>query len=142
MNNLNISDSPEAMDDWSLLRIDSKKCRTLEDFYVAIAEALHFPDYFGSNLDSFDELMNDLSWIEDERLLIFFFNSESFLVSERNEKKVLALLDQLDATCEEWKYYREDEVDLEEGEEAIPKKDLLVTFSPSARMKEVLEEED
>lgn len=139
MNNLNITDSPEALEGWSLLKIDAKKCRTLKDLFETMAELLQFPDYFGFNLDSFDELMNDLSWIEDERVLIYFFNSEAFLINERNEKKVIGLLDQLDATCEDWKYYREDEVELEEGEEAIPAKELLITFSPSARMNEVLE---
>lgn len=140
MNNLIITESPELLEDSALIKIDSKKCRSLREFYEAVAENLKFPDYFGYNLDSFDELMNDLSWIVDERLLIYFYNSELFLMNERNEKKLTTLLDQLDATCEDWKYYREDEVELEEGEEPIPKKELIIAFSPSSRMSEILED--
>lgn len=139
MNNLIITDSPELLADQTLIKIDSKKCRSLREFYETVAEELKFPDYFGFNLDSFDELMNDLSWIEEEQLLLYFYNSELFLINERNEKKLTTLLDQLDATCEDWKYYREDEVELEEGEEPIPKKELVVAFSTSERISEVLD---
>ena len=60
MNNLIITDTPEELDAFSLIRIDAKRCKTLRDFYETVAETLHFPDYFGFNLDSFDEMINDL----------------------------------------------------------------------------------
>lgn len=147
MNNLFITDSPESLDDYSLIKIDSKSCKTLRDFYETLSATLHFPDYFGFNLDSFDELMNDLSWIEDERILLYFKNSSEFLINERNDAKVKTLLEMLDATCEDWKFMDEEaelEAVNEEGDEEadffIPKKELIIGFSPSDRMEEFLAE--
>lgn len=148
MNNLFITDSPEQFDDFSLIIVDAKRCKTLRDFYETLAEVLHFPDYFGFNLDSFDELMNDLSWIEDERLLLYFKNSADFLLNERNDQKVVTLLELLDATCEDWKFMDEDAeketiiADSEEEEEDyfIPKKELAIGFSDSRRMEDFLAE--
>ena len=149
MNNLFITDSPGELDDFSLITIDSKRCRTLRDFYETLAETLHFPDYFGFNLDSFEELINDLSWIEDERLLLYFKNSTEFLINERNDQKVITLLELLDATCEDWKFMDEDAErdtvatdgdDVEEEDYFIPKKELLIGFSTSDRMEDFLAE--
>jgi RNAse (barnase) inhibitor barstar len=148
MNNLFITDLPEGLDDYSLITIDGKICKTLTQFYETLSEKLYFPDYFESNMDSFDEVMNDLSWIEDERILLYFKNSSEFLINERNEKNVKALLDLLDVTCEDWKFM---DVDAEEdaliaGSEEdqedyfIPKKELLIGFSGSKRMEELLAE--
>lgn len=141
MNNLFISASPDALADYALITIDSKRCKTLRDFYETLAEQLHFPDYFGFNLDSFDELMNDLSWIEDERILLYFKNSSEFLINERNDGKVNTLLELIDATCEDWKFMDEDaeretiaDGTDEEEDYFIPKKELIVGFSPSDRM--------
>ncbi|MGR3811130.1 barstar family protein [Jiulongibacter sp. NS-SX5] len=146
MNNLFITDSPEEFNDFSLITIDAKKCKSLRDFYETLAETMHFPDYFGFNLDSFDEMINDLSWIEDERLLIYFKNSSDFLLNERNDKKVVTLLELLDASCEDWKYMDEEaEKETIEGEEDeddyfIPKKELIIGFSESDRMDDFLAE--
>ncbi len=133
MNNLIITDSPELLDDYALIDIDAKKCRSLREFYETLAEKLHFPDYFGFNMDSFDEMMNDLSWIEDERILLYFKNSAEFLINERNDDKVNTLLDLLDATCEDWKWM-EDEVEEEDATDLPPKKELIISFAPSERM--------
>ncbi|KPM48279.1 barstar family protein [Jiulongibacter sediminis] len=146
MNNLFITDSPKQFDDFSLIEIDAKRCKTLRDFYETLAEVLHFPDYFGFNLDSFDEIINDLSWIEDERILLYFKNSSDFLLNERNDQKVITLLELLDATCEDWKFMDEDaeketiNADSEEEEEDyfIPKKELAIGFSESERMEDFL----
>jgi RNAse (barnase) inhibitor barstar len=114
---------PEGFD---IVYIDASTTPTLRDFYEVLAKTLEFPDYFGFNLDSFDELINDLSWIENEKLFLYFKNSEQFLEKERNVTKILTLMDLLDAACEEWKW-REDEV-----------KEVQVGFSPSQRMEKLL----
>lgn len=148
MNNLFITESPEELADYSLITIDGKLCKSLAQFYEAIKEKLHFPEYFEPNMDSLDEVLNDLSWIEDERLLIFFKNSSEFLINERNEKNVTSLLDLFDITCEDWKFMdaeAEEEAlvvnsDEEEEDYIIPKKELLIGFSPSERMEDYLAE--
>jgi RNAse (barnase) inhibitor barstar len=114
----------EIPSDFDLIEMDSPT--TLREFYELIANTLEFPDYFGFNLDSFDEMINDLSWIENEKLFLYFNNSENFLKKERNETKIQTLLDLLEATCEEWKW------DEEEG------KEILIGFSPSERMERLL----
>ncbi|MCY1547730.1 hypothetical protein D9M68_838010 [compost metagenome] len=76
-------------------------------------------------------MINDLSWIENEKILIYFMNADQFLVKERNENKIVTLLDLLDAACEEWKWA--------EAHEDIPKKELLVRFAPGERMQRLLE---
>lgn len=148
MNNLIITDTPEELDAFSLIRIDAKRCKTLRDFYETVAETLHFPDYFGFNLDSFDEMINDLSWIEDERILIYFKNSAEFLINERNDQKVITLLELLDASCEDWKFMDEEAEkegvaendEVEEEDYFIPKKELVIGFSTSDRMEDFLAE--
>ena len=126
MKNLQLLSKDALPEGYDLVYIDASTTPTLRAFYEVLAETLEFPDYFGFNLDSFDELINDLSWIENEKLFLYFTHSELFLEKERNETKILTLLDLLDASCEEWKY-REDE-----------EKALLLGFSPSARMEKLL----
>jgi RNAse (barnase) inhibitor barstar len=136
MSNLFISTKSELEGDAVVISIDSRNCTTLKDFYETIAKKLHFPDYFGFNLDSLDELLSDLSWIEDSKLALFFTNTEHFLINERNEDKVLSLLDLIDAICEDWKWM-EAEGD-EDDEDYIPKKSLVVGFENGPRIDEIL----
>jgi RNAse (barnase) inhibitor barstar len=124
MKNLSVINPTEIPTDFDLIEMDSPT--TLREFYELIAKTLEFPDYFGFNLDSFDEMINDLSWMENEKLFLYFKNSENFLKKERNETKIQTLLDLLEATCEEWKWEEE------EG------KEILIGFSPSERMERLL----
>ena len=129
MDNLQILKFDKIIGNPAIVEIDAKNCQTLRAFYEETAKVMHFPDYFGFNLDSFDEMINDLSWIEDENLLVYFHNSDQFLINERNETKIITLLDLLDATCEEWNWFEEDEDP--ESDEFIPKKTLKFGFSES-----------
>jgi RNAse (barnase) inhibitor barstar len=138
MENLLILEESQLSTEFTIIEIDGRKTQTLRTFYEEIARILHFPDYFGFNLDSFDELLNDLSWIEDEKLLIYIKESSSFLINERNETKVLTLLDILDATCEDWKWMEPNETLDEDEEDYIPKKSLLVAFAPSQHIVDIL----
>jgi RNAse (barnase) inhibitor barstar len=138
MNNLIITNTPELPEDYSIAVIDGKEVTTLRHFYEVLAKTLEFPDYFGFNLDSLDELLNDLSWIENEKIAIQIINSESFLASERNQDKILTLLDLLDATCEDWRWMEPQEGVSEDDEDYIPKKELVFVFSESPRMIELL----
>lgn len=138
MNNLIITNTPELPEDFSIAVIDGKEVTTLRHFYEVIAKTLEFPDYFGFNLDSFDELLNDLSWIENEKIAIQIINSESFLAGERNQDKILTLLDLLDATCEDWRWMEPQEDISEDDEDYIPKKELVFVFSESPRITELL----
>ena len=132
MNNVAIAPPEELPEDFDLVEIDATRTGTLRAFYETMAEVFEFPDYFGFNLDSFDEMINDLSWIENEKILIYFTRSDKFLEKERNESKILTLLDLLDAACEEWKW----------ADDEVPGKELLIRFSPSQRIQRLLESND
>jgi RNAse (barnase) inhibitor barstar len=136
MSNLFICTKADLQGDAAVIEIDSKSCMTLKDFYEVIAKKLYFPDYFGFNMDSLDELLNDLSWIEDSRLALYFTHTEHFLINERSDDKVLSLLDMLDAICEDWKWM-EEEGD-PDADDFIPKKSLLIGFENGHRIDEIL----
>jgi hypothetical protein len=43
--------------------IDGTRIRSKDDFYTAVAAALSFPEWFGSNLDALADCLRDLSWL-------------------------------------------------------------------------------
>ncbi len=130
MNNLAIISKEAISSDVSIIEIDGSELVTLRSFFEVLAEYMHFPDYFGFNLDSLDELLCDLSWIEDKKLAIYINNSEYFLNKERNETKKTTLLDMLDAICEDWKWI--------DAEEETERKELNFYFSESENIKKLL----
>ncbi len=82
--------------------IDGEKTDTLEKFYDSIASQLKFPDIFGNNFDAFDEIMNDLDWLEEDRIYLIFRNYDDFLSEENDEAREI-LLTILDDASSEWK---------------------------------------
>lgn len=82
--------------------IDGEKADTAEAFYKILGEALRFPDYFNHNIDSFDELINDLDWLEENDIRIVFKNYDDFLEEENDEIREI-ILTVLDDAAEEWK---------------------------------------
>ena len=111
-----------------------KKTASLKDFYEQIALAMKFPDDAGSNLDALDELLNDLEWIKEEKVIIFITNSADWLVKERSTDKILTIIDIMDATAEDWKWMDE--------EEDTHKKELKIIFDDSPRIRTLLEEQE
>ena len=82
--------------------IDGEHTDTLEKFYSFIASQLKFPDNFGNNFDAFDEMMNDLDWLEEDRIYLIFRHYDIFLVEENDEAREI-LLTILDDASSEWK---------------------------------------
>jgi RNAse (barnase) inhibitor barstar len=66
--------------------LNGRSCRSHTGFYHTISKAMNFPDYFGDNLDSLDELLCDLSWIDEPNVAIVIFYYEDFL---KDDKKLL-----------------------------------------------------
>ncbi|QQR98013.1 MAG: barstar family protein [Sphingobacteriales bacterium] len=71
--------------------LDGNENKTLQQFYQNIASALQFPSYFTKNLDSFDEIMNDLSWIEPENIILIIANASQLLSEEDEEIKPIVV---------------------------------------------------
>ena len=66
--------------------LDGNLCNTLADCYKTLKQQLSLPEYFGNNLDSLDEMLSDLDWIEEEQVKIIVLNS-FFILKEEAQKK-------------------------------------------------------
>jgi RNAse (barnase) inhibitor barstar len=115
-----------------IAHIDGKKTVTLRQFYEAIADLLEIPD-FGFNLDALNDSLNDLQWIEDERIVLYFTNTNELVSKERDPAKMGSLLSILDATAEDWKWI--------DDEEDLDQKELIIVFEDSPRIRQLLDNE-
>jgi RNAse (barnase) inhibitor barstar len=118
-----------------IAHIDGRKATSLKEFYEEISTAMHFPEHDGKNLDALDDLLNDLEWIKEQKVIIYIENSAEWLAKEKSEEKLLSVIDILDATAEDWKW-------MDEEEEGIPKKELQIIFHDSERIRTLLEEQE
>ncbi|MBD2699932.1 barstar family protein [Spirosoma sp. BT702] len=112
-----------------IAHIDGKKTLTLRQFYEEIAELLEIPD-FGFTLDSLSDSLNDLQWLEENRIVLYFTNTDSLISKERDPAKIGALLSVLDATAEDWKWVDESE--------NIEPKEIIIVFENSERIRKFL----
>ena len=101
MPNFIISNTIPEYNDVDILvaNIDGAKCKSLKKFFAVIAKELRFPEYFGHNLDAFDEMINDLTWLGYEAVIIIITNFEDLLILEEEDEEdnkglVMSLLDQ------------------------------------------------
>lgn len=122
---------PASSSSAAIIPISGSNCHTLKDLYGAIAEALAYPDDFGFKVDELDDLLSDLSWIEDTHLTLFFTETEEWLIKERNKERIFTMLDLLQGVVEDWHW-----VDSEEED----KKTVAIYFEPSERISKLMEE--
>jgi hypothetical protein len=115
-----------------IAHIDGSKTLTLRQFYEAMAELLEIPD-FGFNLDAMNDSLNDLQWLEDERIVLYLTNTNDLISKERDPAKMTSLLNILDATAEDWKWVDEDE--------DLDRKEIIIVFEDSLRIRKLLENE-
>lgn len=115
-----------------IVHADGKKTVTLRKFYEEIADLLEIPD-FGFTLEDLNDALNDLQWLEDERIILYVTNTAEFISKERDPAKVGSLLSILDATAEDWKWMDDDE--------AADKKQIVVVFEDSPRIRQLLDKE-
>jgi RNAse (barnase) inhibitor barstar len=130
MNHFVISNQIDQFKDHCVLPLDTEKCQTIRGFYETVADVLEFPDYFGFNLDAFDEMINDLSWLEDHHLVLWIKDSTNFLTKERNQDKVLSLLALIEASAEDWQWA--------DNDDDLPKKEIKLVFGVSEHIENTL----
>lgn len=130
--NFLLSGNPDSLAGCRVARIDGANSQTLTGFYKEIARALEFPDYFGFNLDSLDELLNDLSWIKEEIIVVFITGSEHFIANDPDPERLQDLLVLLDEAAGNWNRLDPDK------DNNSPGKELKIVFSPNEKLKEVL----
>lgn len=87
--------------------IDGMEIRTKEQLLTTMKDALSFPDFFGMNWDALDDLLHDLSWLEDvESVEIVFTNSDQILSADTyNNKAVFQRI--MDSAVEYWKMMKD-----------------------------------
>ncbi|WP_020596772.1 barstar family protein [Spirosoma panaciterrae] len=114
-----------------IAHVDGKKATTLRQFYEELADLLEIPD-FGFSLDDLNDALNDLRWLEDDRIILYFTNTADLISKERDPVKLKNVLSMLDATAEDWKW-TEDELD--------DKKEIILVFEESDRIRKLLDQE-
>jgi len=67
--------------------LDGRSCKQTDDCYATLQKQLSLPDYFGNNLDALEEVVNDLDWIQEEKIKIIILNSSELLVNEAHKKE-------------------------------------------------------
>lgn len=115
-----------------IAHIGGEKALTLRQFYEEISDQLDSPDV-GFTLDALNELLNDLQWIESERVVVYFTSTNSLISRERDPAKIGSVLNVLDATAEDWKWV--------DDEEDTDRKELIIVFEDSPRIRKALDME-
>ncbi len=136
MSNFLVISSNSALANFTKYRIgqiDGAKTPTLKSFYQAIEKELSFPEHFEHNLESLDELLNDLEWIKQTDVALYLINADGFLAQEK-PAKVLELLNLLDATAEDWKWVDDDD--------DIQPKNFKIIIQNSPKIVGLLEKEE
>lgn len=67
--------------------IDGLACTSIEVAYKRLQEQLSFPDYFGHNLDSLDEMLSDLEWIDKPRIRLIISDLPHLLSKNKDKKE-------------------------------------------------------
>lgn len=116
-----------------IAHIDGKHTQTLRQFYEEVADLLEIPN-FGFTLEALNDSLNDLQWLEDERIVFYFTNTADLVNKERDPAKMGSLLSILDATAEDWKWV--------DDEEEVEKKEIVIVFEDSDRIRKLLEKEN
>ena len=94
---------------WSIdyRKVDGKRMDSLEGIFNEFSAAYQFPEYFGHNLDAFDECMNDLDWINANAFVLLLMNFDEMIVNNKAED-IKILIKTLFNTCLNWKDGSED----------------------------------
>jgi len=83
---------------YQLIIINGFECSDKENLFNTFGEELQFPDYFGHNWDAFEEVINDLPFTEDFRILITHY--DELLKDLPEEKETLkSILKEANKNC-------------------------------------------
>ncbi|HEV7347482.1 barstar family protein [Telluribacter sp.] len=129
-------DPARSLSGWYIAAVDGKQATTLKAFYEQIAQSLDFPEEFNHNLESFDDMINDLEWIDEEKVAIYIRNCNEWLSREKADDRLLTIIDLLDATAEDWKWMDEEE------ESEVARKELKIILEDTPRIRTLLEEQE
>jgi RNAse (barnase) inhibitor barstar len=75
-----------AYDNNRYVLLDGLLCDTMEKCYNTLSSQLRLPDYFGYNLDALDEVLTDLEWIDEDKIIIVVLHAKALLAAEEEMK--------------------------------------------------------
>ena len=67
--------------------LDGRACKRIDDCYATLRTQLSLPNYFGNNLDAFEEVLSDLDWISEAKVKIIILNAFELLANEADKKE-------------------------------------------------------
>jgi RNAse (barnase) inhibitor barstar len=70
-----------------VIYIDGKNCLTKTTLFDTFKNALPFPDYFTNNWDSFEEIINDLTFVGPIPIILIV-NYKLLLESDKKDKAI------------------------------------------------------
>lgn len=95
----------ESQDNIGYISIDGNNCVNISSLFDEFSRKMRFSDYFSDNWNSFDECINDLSWLEVEKYLISINDADKVLLGDDGNFE--AFIEILYDTCVEWEEGRE-----------------------------------
>jgi RNAse (barnase) inhibitor barstar len=76
---------------------------TKHNFHKKLKESLHFPDYYGENLDAFNDCLLDMIDTNFKGLILVFRNFDDFYKEDRQKSE--AILDIISKQSRNWLLY-------------------------------------
>lgn len=86
--------------EYTVVAVDLRDCRNQDDLLDRIARELHFPDWFGGNLDALADALSDLSWLPAPGYALLFDHAQD--LREHAPDTFDALLEILDEAAAGW----------------------------------------
>jgi RNAse (barnase) inhibitor barstar len=86
---------------YSCCRADLAKANDKDDMLAAIAQALHFPDWFGHNFDALADCLGDMSWLPAEGYLVMLEHCDG--IHSKAEADFVTTLQIFQQVAEDWR---------------------------------------
>jgi len=86
---------------FAVFRVSLEGVSDKDTFLAKLAQALHFPEWFGGNWDALSDCLSDLSWVEGEGYLVLLEDCETF--AARAQSDFLTAADIFNTTAAVWR---------------------------------------
>lgn len=81
--------------------LEGKSIERKEQFLNHAATVMHFPDYFSSNWDAFEECITDFEWVDAEGFVIYFDHTDNF--ANHHESQLETVVELFQDAVDYWK---------------------------------------
>lgn len=81
--------------------LEGKSIERKEQFLNQAATVMHFPDYFSSNWDAFEECITDFEWLDTGGFVIHFDHTDNF--ANHHESQLETVVELFQDAADYWK---------------------------------------